>query len=224
VLKTKLQKGMEGPVTVKKEPAGAARDKAMQLLTEAGFKKDGDTLKDKDGVPVTWTELRQVGSNDLTLRSNMIAEDLKHLGITVKHQDVNFNLYLSRVEETGDWECIEGDWGAGIEPQGVAHVWYSNGERHFFNKNPGPKPWPDPTYPWEKQIDEAFDQGAHTIDEAKRKEIYSKFQQIVCKEEVLIFLPVFDYTVGVRDSLGNVKPSSFSSVGFTWNSYELYRK
>ena len=43
-------------------------------------------------------------------------------------------------------------------------------------------------------------------------------------EQVLIFLPVFDYTIGVRDSLGNVKPSSFSPIGSTWNAYEQYRK
>ena len=151
-------------------------------------------------------------------------EALKKLGIDMRFQDVNFNLFLAREYETKDWECVEGDWTAGIEPGGLVHLWSSNGQRHFFDLNPSEKANPTPNYPWEKQIDDLFEQGAHTVDEAKRKQIYNEFQQVVMKEAVLTFLPVFDYTVGVRDSLGNAKPSSFSSVGITWNSYELFRQ
>ncbi|MDB5098220.1 MAG: peptide transporter substrate-binding protein [Cyanobacteria bacterium RYN_339] len=200
------------------------RDKAMALLTEAGFKKEAGALKDKDGHPVIFTMLRQVGSKDLDLRSNMIQQDLKQLGIEMRFQDVNFNLFLAREYETKDWECVEGDWTAGIEPGGLVHLWASNGQRHFFDLNPSEKSNPTPNYPWEKQIDDLFEQGAHTVDEAKRKQLYNEFQQVVMKEAVLTFLPVFDYTVGVRDTLGNAKPSSFSYVGITWNSYELFRK
>ncbi|CDX23845.1 glutamine transporter subunit; ATP-binding component of ABC superfamily [Mesorhizobium plurifarium] len=41
---TALQNVMEGPVTVKKQPAGAARDKAMQLLKAMGLEQHGDKL------------------------------------------------------------------------------------------------------------------------------------------------------------------------------------
>ncbi|WP_296747152.1 amino acid ABC transporter ATP-binding protein [Mesorhizobium sp.] len=41
---TALQNVMEGPVTVKKEPAGAACDKAMQLLKTMGLEQHADKL------------------------------------------------------------------------------------------------------------------------------------------------------------------------------------
>lgn len=198
--------------------------KAMDLLAEAGFKKVGNQLMDKNNVPVKFTMLRQVGSADLNLRSNMVQQDFAKLGVNMTFQDVNFNLFLAREYETKDWDCVEGDWTAGVEPHGLASLWESNGQRHFFDLNPSEKPNAAPNYPWEKKVDELFEAAAHTVDEAKRKELYSQFQHVICDEEVLVNLPVYDYTVGVRDSLGNCKPSSFSFVGFSWNGYELYRK
>jgi len=200
------------------------RDKAMKLLTEAGFKKDGDVLKDSAGHPVEFTMLKDVGSKDLDLRANMIKEDFKKIGINMKFQPVTFNVKLARTHESKDWEVISGDWGAGIEPHGVAHLWNSNGQAHFFNLNASPTRAANPTYPWEKRIDEIFDQGASELDEAKRKVLYNEFQQIVGREQVMIFLPVFNYTLGVRNTLGNARPNSYNPMGITWNAWELYRK
>ena len=200
------------------------RERAMQLLTEAGFKKDGTTLKDKDGHPVAFTLLHQVGFKDSELEANMIIQDLKKLGITMKMQPVTFNVHLARTHETKDWEAVIGAWGAGIEPHGVAHLWTSNGQSHFFNLNAAPKAHANPTYPWEKRIDELFSEGASTIDEAKRKTIYAEFQQLVMKEQVMIFLPVFNYTVAVRNTLGNTRPNPYNPLGISWNAWEIYRK
>lgn len=200
------------------------REKAMSLLTEAGFKKEGDVLKDKDGHPVEFTLLHQVGFKDSELEANMIIQDLKKLGITMKMQQVTFNVHLARTHESKDWEAVIGAWGAGIEPHGVAHLWTSNGQSHFFNLNPAPKAPANPTYPWEKRIDELFSEGAATTDEAKRKAIYAEFQQLVMKEQVMIFLPVFNYTVAVRNNLGNTRPNPYNPLGISWNAWEIYRK
>ncbi len=197
------------------------RDKAMALLTEAGFKKEGDTLKDKDGHPVVFTQLHQVGFKDGELEANMIIQDLKKLGITMKMQQVTFNVHIARTHESKDWEAVIGAWGAGIEPHGVAHLWTSNGQAHFFNLDTARK---TPTYPWEKRIDELFSEGASTLDEEKRKAIYAEFQQLVMKEQPMIFLPVFNYTVAIRNTLGNTRPNPYNSLGISWNAWEIYRK
>jgi peptide/nickel transport system substrate-binding protein len=102
-------------------------------------------------------------------------------------------------------------------------LWYSNGHDHFFNLNPGDTRHPT-SYVWEKQIDDLYDQGAATVDEKKRKAIYSKFQQIVTDEEPMIFLPVFLYVTAIRNGIGNMRPSAYSALGSSWNSWELYKQ
>ncbi|MEB3198083.1 MAG: ABC transporter substrate-binding protein [Candidatus Sericytochromatia bacterium] len=199
-------------------------DKAQALLAEAGFKRDGAVLKDPAGHAVEFTLLHQLGSKDSELEANMIVQDLKKLGITMKMQQVTFNVHLARTHETKDWDAVIGAWGAGIEPHGVAHLWTSHGQSHFFNLNPAKVPHPSPAYPWEKRIDELFAEGASTIDEAKRKRIYSEFQQLVMNEQIMIFLPVFNYTVAVRNSLGNTRPNPYNPLGISWNAWEIYRK
>jgi peptide/nickel transport system substrate-binding protein len=199
-------------------------EKAKSLLAEAGFKRDGDVLKDKDGNPVVFTQLNQVGFKEGEMEANMIIQDLKKLGITMKLQSVTFNVHIARTHESKDWEAVMGAWGAGIEPHGVAHLWTSNGQAHFFNLNAAPKALENPTYPWEKRIDELFNEGASTADEAKRKSAYAEFQQLVMKEQPMIFLPVFSYTVAVRNTLGNTRPNPYNPLGISWNAWEIYRK
>ena len=54
--------------------------------------------------------------------------------------------------------------------------------------------------------------------------LYAEFQKILTEESVLIYRPVFLYPVAVRNNLGNAQPSPYSSLGSSWNSWELYRK
>jgi peptide/nickel transport system substrate-binding protein len=198
--------------------------KAMALLTEAGFKKDGDVLKDAGGHPVRFTMLIDTGFKEGELQANMMREDLSKLGIQMKIQPVTFNVKIAQTHESKDWEAHMGSWGGSIEPHGVAHLWQSHGASHVFNLNPSETPRANPTYPWEKRIDTLFAEAAQTLDEDKRKKLYGEFQHIVAEEQPKIFLPVYYYTVAVRNTVGNVKPSPYSVYATFWNSYELYRK
>jgi peptide/nickel transport system substrate-binding protein len=181
--------------------------KAAALLAEAGFVKKGDQLYDKDGHPVKFSFMHQVGSKEGEMETTMIKKDLAQLGIKIQTQGVTFNVHIARVHESKDWESHMGAWGAGVDPHGVNALWKSNGQYHFFNLNPQDQPIANPTYEWEK-----------------RKKIYNEFQHIVAKEQILIHLPVFFYTVAIRDNVGNAQPSAYSSLGSSWNSYELYKK
>lgn len=198
--------------------------KAAALLAEAGFVKRGDKLFDAQGNEVIFEVLKDVGSAEADLELNLFKGDLSKLGITVKVVPVTFNVKIARTHESKDWECMAGAWGAGIEPHGVSHLWMSHGQAHTFNLNPSETRHAQTTYPWEKEIDDLFEQGAATVDEAKRKDIYRRFQQVVMEEAVMMFRPVFSYTVGVRNRVGNARPSPYSSLGSTWNSWELYKK
>lgn len=196
------------------------RAQAQQLLTQAGFKRQGSQLVDAKGHPVRFKLLYELGATETLGQVQHLQKDLKAIGITLDAQGVPFRTKLDRTYRKRDWECQLSAWSAGIEPQGSAQLWTSHGLAHIFNLNPSaPRP-----YPWEKRIDTLFAQGVATLDEAKRKQIYGEFQRLVATEAPMVFLPVFRYTVAVRDSVGNAAPSAYSALGASWNVYELYKR
>lgn len=196
--------------------------KALALLQQAGFHENGHTLYDSAGHPVSFSMLTTVGSDEGTMTAQMIVENLAAIGIHVQNQPVTFNVLISRTDDTKDWDTEILGFGADVEPHSVANLWYSNGQEHLFDLNPTPQR--HPAYDWEKQIDDCFDAGAATVDEAKRKAIYDKFQEIATDEEPMIYLPVSFYVTAVRNTVGNVRPSAYSILGSSWNCWELYKK
>jgi peptide/nickel transport system substrate-binding protein len=208
-----------------KAPAYALdRAKAKQLLTQAGFTLKGTQLHDAAGHPVRFSLLYETGATETQAQVKRLQADLAAIGVTIKPEGVPFKAKLDRTYRKRNWEAQIGAWSAGIEPHAGAQLWMSNGLAHILNLNPAGGPHATPTYAWEKRIDQLFAQGVSTLDEAQRKKVYGEFQRLVGREQPMIFLPVFRYTVAVRDSVGNARPSAYSPLGASWNSYELYKR
>ena len=196
--------------------------KAEALLTEAGFKKAADgILRDAKGNPVKLEMVMETGSPEGEQEANIWKTDLKKLGIDLKLSPMTFNSKLDRLQNTRDWEITMGAFGAGPDPFDASNLWKSSGQAHSFNHDPKTT---KAYTPWEARIDEILADASTNFDEERRKALYGEFQKIVTEESVLIYRPVFLYTVAVRNNLGNAQPSPYSSLGSSWNSWELYRK
>jgi peptide/nickel transport system substrate-binding protein len=196
--------------------------KAEALLTEAGFKKAADgMLRDAKGNPVKLEMIMETGSPEGEQEANIWKTDLKKLGIDLKLSPMTFNSKLDRLQNTRDWEITMGAFGAGPDPFDASNLWKSSGHAHSFNHDPKTA---KAHTAWEARIDEILADASTNFDEDRRKSLYSEFQKILTEESVLIYRPVFLYTVAVRNNLGNAQPSPYSSLGSSWNSWELYRK
>ncbi|WP_214466409.1 ABC transporter substrate-binding protein [Microbacterium flavescens] len=90
-------------------------DKARQILTDAGYTWDGDTLIDPDGAAVTFSISVPAGWSDWNTEQALIAEELKEgLGIEVKvdqpdwggwdaaRQEGTFQAIIHWLEDTGN--------------------------------------------------------------------------------------------------------------------------
>jgi peptide/nickel transport system substrate-binding protein len=196
--------------------------KAEALLTEAGFKKAADgMLRDAKGNPVKLEMILETGSPEGEQEANIWKTDLKKLGIDLKLSPMTFNSKLDRLQNTRDWEITMGAFGASVDPFAASNLWKSSGHAHSFNHDPGTA---KAHTAWETRVDEILADASTNFDEDRRKSLYSEFQKILTEESVLIYRPVFLYTVAVRNTLGNAQPSPYSSLGSSWNSWELYRK
>lgn len=201
-------------------------EKAKTILLDAGFQYNlKQELLDWDGNRVQFTILVKSEEQSRIKTAVQVKQDLSKIGIKSDLQVLSFNTVLRKLLSRRDWECYVGAFGtpgAEVEPNFLSLFWSSQGSFHQFNYGPQPgqpaiEGWK--VSDWEQEIDQLFTAAAAEFDQAKRTEIYGKFQQIVAEN-----LPIFCLVnplrfSAVRDRIENIKVSPFT--GTFWNLQEL---
>jgi peptide/nickel transport system substrate-binding protein len=77
--------------------------KAQQILTAAGFKKSGGVFQDKSGRALSFTIKTISGYSDWDASLQVIAQELKAVGINVTVEDENSNTYTTDLQ-TGNFQ------------------------------------------------------------------------------------------------------------------------
>jgi peptide/nickel transport system substrate-binding protein len=153
---------------------------------------------------------------------SQIKQDLSQIGIQVDLNSIEFTTLLDKLNNTIDWECYLLGFTGGIEPNDGSNVWSPNGASHRFNQpaKPGQPPIEGREISdWEQEIGQLYIQGAQELDEAKRKAIYAKTQQITQENLPFIYLVNPLALSAVRD---RVKGVEFTALGGTlWNIDQL---
>lgn len=198
--------------------------KAKQLLQSVGFKYNAQgQLFDADGNRVRFNLITNAEAKTRVAMAAQIKQDLEKVGMQVDFAPINFNTLVEKLSTTRDWDCYLLGFTGGVEPNDGANVWKSTGGLHTFNQGPQPgqpalQGWV--VSDWEQEIDRLFIEGTKEFDEAKRKAIYAKYQQIVQEQLPTIHL-VNPIALGAfRDRVQNVKFSGLASWSY-WNMPEI---
>jgi peptide/nickel transport system substrate-binding protein len=189
--------------------------KAKALLAGLGFVPGPDgILKDKAGHTLEFTLTTNSENNQRVSMCTVIQESLKQIGVKVNLAPQQFNSLVEKLNSSFDWEAVVLGLTGGVEPYNSKSLWTTTGILHVWN--PQQK---SPATPWEADVDKLFAEAGKTVDEAKRKEIYDKFQDIVTDQQPLVFLVTPDSLFAVRNRLTNTKPTSLGGV--RWNLDEI---
>ena len=145
------------------------KEKAAKLLTEAGY-PNGEGL-----------DLTLYTGNDEIQKTIAIAvqEQLKELGISLK-LDQMLQATLISQQEDGKFPFWRASWGADyFDPENFMALFYSknitpNGPNRVGYNNP--------------EVDRLYEEGLKETDFEKRKEIYSKLQEIVIEDAAWLYL------------------------------------
>lgn len=166
-------------------------DHARALLKQAGFHwTAAGRLQDAQNHPVEFELLTNTGNLEREAVGVSVKNDLEALGMKVNFRPIDFNVLVGRVQSS-EWEAIIlGLTGSPTEPNGGKNVWHSTGALHLFNQRDPARDLPEGSAlePWEAELDRLFDQGATTLDKAKRKAIYHQYQQVVYDQLPVIYL------------------------------------
>ena len=200
---------------IKPHPYDPAKAKA--LLADMGIKdRDGDgILEDEQGNKIKFTINTNAGNNVREETANFIVTDLKKIGMDVNQLFLEFNLLVDKINTRHDWECLVFALTGTPEPHWGANIWKSTGRLHLW--------WPsekEPSFPWEKRIDEIFNQGIQELDKEKRRALYREWVEIVYREEPMVYTAMQERVVAVRNKFGNFFPSSHPTRFAAWHNEE----
>jgi peptide/nickel transport system substrate-binding protein len=194
--------------------------KAGRLLDDMGLvDRDEDGVReDRDGTDVRFTFMTNVETPARVAMGNMIAMDLKAIGIDAVFKSLDFNTVVSMIGDSYRYDACLLSVTAGPDPVGGLDVWLSSGWMHAFNPNQA-----SPGTRWEAEVDRLVFQNLTGLDYAERKAAWDKVQTLYAENLGFIFVANQRTFVAVRDKFGNLKPQPYQEWHrAAWNADEIY--
>jgi len=157
-------------------------DKAIKLLSDAGWRKNAEGLLEKDGKKFSFTVLVNQGNEARLKIAQIIKEQLKKVGIEMNIKVLEWQAMLHEFIDKKRFEAVIMGWALSRDPD-IYDIWHSSktkeGEFNFISyKN--------------EEVDRLLIQGRQTFDMEKRKKIYHRIHEILAEEQPYTFLYVPD--------------------------------
>lgn len=157
---------------------------ALQLLAQAGFRKQGNVLVDHDGHPVKFSILTNAGNRSRERMAELIQQDLAALGMQVNVVTLDFPALIERLMHNQNYEAaLLGLSDVQPDPSSMMNLWLSSSPNHQWN--PSEK---SPATPWEAEIDKLMHTQAASGDMKVREAAMDRVQAIVAEEQPFIYL------------------------------------
>lgn len=189
---------------------------ALKRLAQDGFRKEGSTLRDRDGHMVEFSVITNAGNKNRERMAAMIQQDLAQIGIRLNVVALDFPSLIERITRTFAYEaCLLGMVNDELDPNAQMNVWLSSADNHQWNPNQK-----TPATAWEAQIDSLMRTQASTLDITKRKQAVDKVQEIAWQQEPFIYLVNKNSMSGISARIQNVHPVVLHPQVY-WNIDEL---
>jgi len=99
--------------------------RARQLLQDAGYRLDGQTLRNSSGQAVSLEILWPTSSPPRGREAQYLQQQWKQLGIDVTVTSLEFNAFVDREQRQKDFDVSMGSWSAGIDADGIREQFYA---------------------------------------------------------------------------------------------------
>jgi peptide/nickel transport system substrate-binding protein len=186
---------------------------ALRLLTQAGFRLEGETLRDSSGNRVEFTLITSTGNKPREQMVTLIQQDLSQIGIKVNMVTLDFPSLIERITRTFDYEaCLLGFTNTDLDPSSQMNVWLSSAENHQWNPKQS-----KPATAWEAEIDRLMQSQASSTSDKKRKADWDRVQQIVSEQQPFIYLVNRDAMSAISPAVIGSAPSVLDPHAF-WNA------
>jgi len=155
-----------------------------------------------DEHPARFTILTQKGRPTFERGVAVIRDELKKIGITVDVAALEGNAVIQQIV-SGRYDAVYFNFFlSDTDPALSADFWLSSGSEHFWNLEQK-----TPATDWEGRIDELIRAQAVASDDAERKRMFDKVQEIFVEHHPMIYFVAPRIFVGSSTRLGNVMPA-----------------
>jgi len=182
--------------------------KAEQLLDEAGWKKGSDGIRAKDGKRMSFSMWSNSGNKTRENYLLVLQDGWKQIGVEMKPQFEEFSVYLDRINKNFDFEMFLGGFSWGTDPDQQT-MWDTKQHGPGFNKYSYSNP----------KVDQLFNDGLHTLDQEKRKQIYIEAQNLILADAPAL---ISDFPKGIVGLTKRVKNRIPNAVSTTFNAHQWY--
>lgn len=156
--------------------------KARELLAQAGYADGFKMTLSISSHAAVYSQIAQI-----------IAEQLKQIGIDVEIETVEFGVWLERIYTNREYQATIIDFTGKLDPYAVLGRYKSDFRRNFFNYN-------NPAY------DELMVNALRETDDQKRVEIYKQAQQILTEDAAAIFLLDYPFHWAMKANIEGYTP------------------
>lgn len=149
--------------------------KATALLSEAGWTPGSDGILQKDGQPFRF-KLSWGKDPKMDPSAVFVQQYLKKLGMDVTADGQEWNAYIKRFEDR-DFDALLDGWVAPYDPD-VYSYFHSSAAKGGKNISQYSSP----------EADSLLEQGRAETDMTKRRDIYTKLQQVLYDDQPTVFI------------------------------------
>jgi peptide/nickel transport system substrate-binding protein len=200
------------------KPPARSLGRARELLAAARFswKADG-TLVDPAGQAVEFSIITNVANSSRVQAATIIQDDLRQLGMRIAVVPLENRALIGRVLQSHDYDAAVMALGSGdADPNPEMSVLLSSGKTHLWRLAQS-----RPPEPWQAEIDRLIRRQLVTLDQAERKRLYDRVQELVAENLPIVPLVSPNILVGVKDGLVNFRPAVLDHYTL-WNADELF--
>ena len=188
--------------------------RALQLLESIGFvRRDDGFLYDSQGVKVEYDLTIPSANTVVNDMAQIIADECAAVGITVHVRQIDFQKVIEMLTATYDWQAVIIGLGTSMFPSQGSNVWPSDGNLHLWHPLQQ-----EAATEWEARIDHLYNEGNHTLDYTKAKEIWDEYQEILLEQCPVIYLLRSRGFAAVRNrwNLSNIYYDNINGLMTTW--------
>jgi len=185
---------------------GFDQAKAKKMLDDLGWKAGADGIRVKDGKKFAFDLYYVTSYKEDSEAAQLIQARWKEIGVDVSLKGTDYNTILD-LSDAGNPKRNQPPayilgWSVGSNEPDSFSIWSCAGD---FN---------DISY-CNQEVDSLLKQGRAEVDQAKRKEIYSKIQALLAEDQPYIWLWFKSENVGINKRVKG--PIAGTPIGIEWN-------
>jgi len=180
------------------------KKKAEDLLDAAGWRMGPDGIRAKDGQPMRFELITNVGNKTREAIIVVMKEQWRQVGADVTTKPIQFTEYL-KTAQTRLFDTFMGGISSGVDPD-QTQIFHSKVIGKGLNRMGYRKP----------DVDKMLDDAVATLDRSKRKDMYLKIQDILADDLPLGVLVYGKSNWGVSKRVQGFKLAAFTRFDDRW--------